>query len=386
MQRLSALINAKIFDGEQWHTDKTLLLAGQKIHALLPNDEVDRASCDLIDLTGLRLIPGLIDTQVNGGGGVLLNDSPTVKALCTIGDAHRKLGTTSFLPTLISDDLSIVDAAIKAVAQALAQQVPGVIGIHLEGPFLNSLRKGVHNAAKFKVIDEQAFELLTSLKAGKTYVTLAPECTTPEMIKRLANAGVIVSAGHTAATYEETKLALDHGLQAFTHLFNAMTPLTSREPGVVGAALEDTNSWCGIIVDNYHVASATLKVAIAAKAKGKMVLVTDAMPTVGCAEKSFTLNGETIFAKNGRCATANDSLAGSDLDMISAVKNTHQLLAIELGEAIRMASVYPAEMLGLGAELGYLKANYRANCITIDDNFQVQHSWIDGQLMQYAVN
>ncbi|BFM11166.1 N-acetylglucosamine-6-phosphate deacetylase [Simiduia litorea] len=383
MQRLTALINAVIFDGDQWHSDKALLLANEKIHALVPLGDLDKTHYDLVDLTGLKLIPGLIDTQVNGGGGALLNDEPSVATLCTIGDAHRKLGTTSFLPTLISDDLAVVAAAIKAVTNALAEKIPGVIGVHLEGPFLNSLRKGVHNAEKFKVIDEPAFALLTSLKAGKTYVTLAPECTTPAMIKRLTSAGVIVAAGHTAATYEETKLALDHGLKAFTHLFNAMTPLTSREPGVVGAALEDPNSWCGIIVDNYHVAPATLKVAIAAKTKGKIVLVTDAMPTVGAREKSFTLNGEKIFAKDGRCATTNGTLAGSDLDMMSAVRNTHELLGVELGEAIRMASTYPADMLGLASELGQLKPNFRANCITIDDNFNVHHSWIDGQLIQY---
>ncbi|MDN3639287.1 N-acetylglucosamine-6-phosphate deacetylase [Simiduia curdlanivorans] len=383
MQRLTALINATIFDGEHWHSDKALVLANDKIRALVPASGLEKANYELVDLTGLKLIPGLIDTQVNGGGGALLNDKPSVATLCTIGDAHRKLGTTSFLPTLISDDLSVVGATIKAVSEAMAKKVPGVIGVHLEGPFLNSLRKGVHNAEKFKVIDEQAFELLTSLKSGKTYVTLAPECTTPEMIKRLADAGVIVAAGHTAATYEETKLALDSGLKAFTHLFNAMTPLTSREPGVVGAALEDHHSWCGIIVDNYHVAPATLRVAIAAKAKGKMVLVTDAMPTVGASEKSFILNGEKIFAKDGRCATANDTLAGSDLDMIGAVKNTHELLGLALGEAIRMASTYPAEMLGMASELGQLKPDFRANCITIDDDFNVHHSWIDGQLVQY---
>lgn len=383
MSRLTALVNARIFDGQDWHLDKALIIDGERINGLERADKISTEHYDCIDLTGLKLIPGLIDTQVNGGGGALLNDAPTVETLCTIGDAHRKLGTTSFLPTLISDDLDVVQATIAAVDAALEQGVPGVIGVHLEGPFLNPLRKGVHNDSKFKRIDEAAFCLLTSLKRGKTYITLAPECTTPEMIKRLSDAGIIVAAGHTAATYDETCLALKSGLKAFTHLFNAMTPMTSREPGVVGAALEDNNSWCGIIVDNYHVAPATLKVAIAAKAKGKTILVTDAMPTVGAVEKVFVLNGEKIYAKNGRCATANDTLAGSDLDMISAVRNTHTLLDLPLEEAIRMASCYPAEMLGLGQELGYLKPNYRANCITIDENFAVHHSWIDGKLKHY---
>lgn len=379
---MQALCNARIFDGEHWLEHHALLLNGGRIEALLPQDQLP-AAAERLDLAGLRLAPGLIDTQVNGGGGALLNDAPSLQTLSTIGDAHRALGTTAFLPTLISDDLSVVAETLAVVRAALAKKLPGVIGVHLEGPFLNPLRKGVHDATKFRQIDEAAFALLTSLNTGKTYVTLAPECTTPAMIRRLCDAGVIVAAGHTAADYDQTRAALDAGLSAFTHLFNAMTPMTGREPGVVGAALEDRHSWCGIIVDNYHVAPASLRVALSAKPQGKLVLVTDAMPSVGAADKSFVLNGETITARDGRCATADDTLAGSDLDMIGAVKNAHQLLGVSLGEALRMASAYPAAMLGLDRQLGYLKPGYQADIIAFDDNFAIRHSWISGKRKSY---
>ncbi|UTA49202.1 N-acetylglucosamine-6-phosphate deacetylase [Simiduia sp. 21SJ11W-1] len=379
----TALINARIFDGQHWYTDRAVIFTGDTIERVAPLSEINLQDYEQVDLQGLRLVPGLIDTQVNGGGGALLNDAPSVETICTIGDAHRKLGTTSFLPTLISDDLTTVSETLRAVEQAIKAKAPGVLGVHLEGPFLNEVRKGVHNADKFKTLDEEALALLTSLPEGVTYVTLAPECTTPEMIQRLADAGVIVAAGHTAANYEQIKVALQHGLRAFTHLFNAMTPMSSREPGVVGAALEDAESWCGLIVDNYHVHPATLKAAIAAKPKGKMVLVSDAMPTVGAAEKSFVLNGERIEAVDGRCATASGTLAGSDLDMLSAVKNTHQLVGLPLDEALRMASLYPASMLRLDHKLGRLAPGYQADMIAIDDNFTLHYSWIAGAAKRY---
>jgi N-acetylglucosamine-6-phosphate deacetylase len=374
----TALVNGKVFTGEQWLTDQAVIIDGEKIIALCAAGNLPAGITAIIDLQNQRLIPGLIDTQVNGGGGVLFNDAPTVETLRVMGEAHRQFGTTGFYPTLISDDLSVVAKAIAAVEQALAEKVPGVLGIHLEGPFLNPERKGVHDASKFKIIDEAAFELLTSLKAGKTLITIAPELTTPEMIARFVKAGVVVAAGHSAANYEQTKTALAAGLSSFTHLFNAMQPLTSREPGMVGAALEDTNSWCGIIVDGYHVHPASLKVAHQAKAAGQMVLVTDAMPSVGASDKNFMLNGELIRCKNGKLSTASGTLAGSDLDMLAAVKNTVEMVGIELDEAIRMASAYPAAMMG-ESHLGAINVGHTASLILIDDKFKLVRSWINGR-------
>lgn len=375
---ISALVNGRIFTGEAWFDDHALIIDGDRIRDLMPLAALP-ADITRCDLGGRMLLPGLFDTQVNGGGGALFNDAPSVATLRTIAAAHRQYGTTALLPTLISDDLTVVEKAIAAVEQAINEKVPGIVGIHLEGPFLNPARKGVHNAEKFRTIDEAAFNLLTSLKVGKTLVTLAPELTTPEIIRRLVDAGVTVAAGHSAADYAQTRAALAAGLSSFTHLFNAMTPFTSREPGMVGAALEDAESYCGIIVDGYHVHPATLKVAVAAKTKGRMVLVTDAMPTVGAANKEFILNGEVIRSENGRCATATGTLAGSDLDMLSAVRNSVALLGLELSEAVRMASVYPAAMMGLENELGSLKPGYKANMILVDDELNLLNSWIDGQ-------
>lgn len=373
----TALINTTLFTGEEWLSQHAVIIENDKIVALCDENHLP-VNVRTIDLKGQRLIPGLIDTQVNGGGGVLFNKAPSIESIRAIGAAHRQFGTTGFYPTLISDDLEVVKKAIAAVSQAIAEKIPGVLGIHLEGPFLNPERKGVHNAEKFKTLDEDAFQLLTSLRVGKTLITIAPELTTPDMITRLANAGIVVSAGHSAATYEQTKRALAAGLSSFTHLFNAMTPLTSREPGMVGAALEDKNSWCGIIVDGYHVHHSTLTIAHTAKAKGKMVLVTDAMPSVGAIEKTFTLNNEYILYDNGRLTTTNGTLAGSDLNMLAAVKNTIEKVGIDIDEAIRMASVYPAAMMGISNTLGKIKPGYKASMIVIDENFNLLRSWIDG--------
>ena len=233
-----ALVNGRILTDAGLVEDKVVLIEGDRIRDVVARDA--RWSADREhDLGGRLLTPGFIDTQVNGGGGVLFNDDPSVESIIEIGRAHRRFGTVGFLPTLISDDLHVVSDAIHAVQAAIERGVPGVLGIHIEGPYLNAERKGVHDASKLRWLDEDALGLLTSLKGGKTLVTLAPERTTPHLIQKLTKAGVIVSAGHTNATYEQVKEALAHGLSGFTHLFNAMSQLTSREPGVVGAALDD---------------------------------------------------------------------------------------------------------------------------------------------------
>jgi len=375
---ISALINGQIFTGEQWLMQQAVIVEDEKIIALCDEQNLPPTLDRIINLQNQRLIPGLIDTQVNGGGGVLFNDAPTVETLRTIGEAHRQFGTTGFYPTLISDDLTVVESAIAAVAQAIREKVPGVLGIHLEGPFLNPERKGVHKAEKFKTIDEAAFNLLTSLKFGKTLVTIAPELTTPEMIERITKAGVVVAAGHSAANYEQTKIALAAGVTSFTHLFNAMTPFTSREPGMVGAALENSHAWCGIIVDGFHVHPSTIKVAHQAKAPGKIILVTDAMASVGAKNKNFKLYGEQIFYTDGKLTNAAGTLAGSDLDMLTAIKNTITQVGIAPDEAIRMASTYPAAMMGNSTTLGAIKPGFYASMILIDENFQLLRSWING--------
>lgn len=375
-----ALINCRVFDGLEFHTELAVLLADGKVSALLPESDIPASITDKCDLEGNILAPGLIDIQVNGGGGVMFNDAPTVETIRTMGEAHRHFGTTGFLPTLISTDLTTMKKAIGAVRQAVDEGVPGVLGIHLEGPYLNPGRRGLHDASRFSQIDEAAFELLTSLDKGCTLVTLAPECTSTDMITRLKGRGVVVFGGHSDASYEQTREALEAGLRGFTHLFNAMSPMESRSPGMVGAALEDSDSWCGLIADGQHVHPATFAVAVAAKRRGYAVLVTDAMASVGSDKKRFTFDGQEIVVADGSCRLVSGALAGSDLDMITAVRNASRFAGLNPSEALRMASSYPAHALGLDGQLGYIRAGYRANFVELDEDLNLYRSWIDGEV------
>jgi N-acetylglucosamine-6-phosphate deacetylase len=329
------------------------------------------------DLDGGILAPGFIDVQVNGGGGVLFNDDPSVEAIEAIGRAHRRFGTTGFLPTLISDEFDVIARAIEATRRAIERGVPGVLGVHVEGPFLSAERRGAHDARKFRKLDESALKLLTSLELGRTLITLAPEETTPQMIRRLVRAGAIVSAGHTNGTYAEVRAALDAGMSGFTHIFNAMSPLTTRAPGAVGAALEHQDSWCGMIVDGRHVDPVVLRIALKCKPREKFMLVTDAMPTVGAARKQFVLQGRTIKVRDGVCVAPDGTLAGSDLDMGQAVRNAVSMLGLTFAEAAAMASQHPARFLGRH-DLGVIAAGRRASLVLLDDAFNVQTTWIDG--------
>ena len=377
------IANGPIFDGESLLQDHAVILQGDTVAEVIPRQQVPASLKTDYDLQGQYLVPGFIDLQVNGGGGALFNDSPDIETLRTIGEAHRHYGTTGFLPTLISTNYTVMRRAIAAVQQAIAEAVPGVLGIHLEGPFLNSQRKGVHDAQQFCAIDEEGFDIITSLntgeKTGKTLITLAPELTSEAMIKRIAARGVIICAGHSAADYQQTRRALAAGVSGFTHLYNAMTALQSREPGMVGAALEDDKSWFGIIADGHHIHPAAFRIAVAAKRRGGALLVTDAMPSVGAGNKSFALDGETIHCVDGRCTNAAGTLAGSDLDMISAVNNAARFAGIDWLEAVRMASLYPAEALGLAHCLGRIKTGYRASFAALDAQRCITQTWIDGE-------
>ena len=338
----------------------------------------DPPSGDLIDLDGGYLVPGFIDAQVNGGGGVLFNNDTSVDAINAIGRAHRRFGTTGFLPTLISDDAAVMQRAITATRDAIEQGVPGVLGIHLEGPYLAPARKGTHDDAKFRVPDADEIAMATSLDNGISLLTLAPERVPTESIRAIVRRGGIVTAGHTAGSYDEIRAGIDAGISGFTHLYNAMTPLQGREPGAVGAALEDDACWCGVIVDGVHVHPASLRVALKAKPRGRVFLVTDAMPMVGGDDPSFDLYGETITAIDGVVRNAAGALAGSALDMASAVRNSVHLLGLPLDEACRMAAQYPAEFLGIGGTHGRIAAGYRADLVLLDGEVRVQRSWIGG--------
>ncbi len=376
----TVLRNARILAGDEFRDDLAVVIEDGRISALLPDATPQLGhAAEQVDLGGGWLLPGFIDVQVNGGGGALFNNTPDVAALRTIAQAHRRFGTTAMLPTLISDDVAVMREAIAAMREAIAQGVPGVIGIHLEGPYIAPARKGTHDASKFRVPDEEEIALAASLDNGVTLLTLAPERVPLETIRALVERGVIVAAGHTAGTYEEIREGLDAGVRGFTHLYNAMSPLQGRDPGTVGAALEDPHSWCGVIVDGVHVHPASLRVALAAKPRGKVFLVTDAMPMVGSDSPAFELYGEVITAVDGVVRNAAGSLAGSALDMATAVRNTVQLLGLPLAEASRMASTYPARFIGLGERYGHIAAGYAADFVLLDEALQVRATWIAGQ-------
>jgi N-acetylglucosamine-6-phosphate deacetylase len=374
----TALVNGRLLTGLGLVSGQTLLLSGTCIEALVDPADSRCREAVTVDLEGQLLLPGFIDVQVNGGGGVLFNDDPSPESIRAIGAAHRRFGTTGFLPTLISDDLDTIGRAIAAVQSSLDAGMPGVLGIHIEGPFLNWARRGVHDPKHLRFLDTRLLSLLCRLRAGRTVLTLAPEMTTPQMIAQLAAGGILVSAGHSDASYAETSAAIAHGLRGFTHLFNAMARLEPREPGIVGAALYDADTWCGIIVDGHHVDPIMLKLALRCKRHDRFMLVTDGMPPVGSPNSTFVLQGRTIRVVDGICRDENGTLAGTALDMAAAVRNAVSLLGLDIVAAARMASEYPAEFLGLGHELGRIAPGYRANLVLLDDELQVQKTWIEG--------
>jgi N-acetylglucosamine-6-phosphate deacetylase len=374
-----ALTGARIFDGTHMLEGRAVVIENDRIIAIAQERDLG-AGIKRRAVTGL-LAPGFIDVQVNGGGGIMFNDVRSVEGLRTIAAAHRKYGTTGLLPTFITDTRETMTEAIEAMRAALEARVPGVLGIHVEGPFINPARKGVHNAAFVRSMEEVDLDILLSLKEGRTLVTLAPERTNMEFIARLAAAGVLVCAGHTASDYATVMEAFHYGLRGFTHLYNAMPPLAGREPGPVGAALDNRDTWCGIIVDGHHVSDAALRLAIAAKGTERMMLVTDAMAVTGTDMKTFDLHGRTIYRKDGKLATEDGTLAGSDLDMASAIRNSVERLGLSLPDVLRMASLVPATFLRLNHEFGRIAPGYRADLVLLDEGLHVQDTWIGGEAL-----
>lgn len=332
-----------------------------------------------IDLDGLMLLPGFIDVQVNGGGGILFNSRQDVPTLATIAAAHARFGTTGMLPTLISDCSEVTDAGIRAVDGAIAAGVPGILGIHHEGPYLSKARRGIHPASRLVRPGNRAVQRLTALKSGKTLVTLAPEITGTDFVRDLVASGALVSLGHTEASAAEIEAALDAGASGFTHLFNAMPPLSNRSPGPVGAALLDRKAWCGMIVDGFHVDPMVLRIALACRPLDRFMLVTDAMALVGDEDGQFAFNAETITVKGGCARNPDGVLAGSALDMAGAVRNAISQLGLPLPRAVAMASSAPAAFLGLETEIGTLAPGFRASMVVADPALGIHQTWIDGK-------
>jgi len=372
-----AIVAEKVFDGAAVADNAAVIVEGPRILAVVPRDALPANMPRHALPEGACLVPGFIDLQVNGGGDVLFNDEPTPDGIRAIAAAHRRFGTTGLLPTLITDAPETMLSALAAV-EALADKEPAILGIHLEGPFLSPERPGVHAVRHIRTPSNDDLTLLTAPRRTVTVVTLAPERVPAGFIRALAAAGVRTCLGHSMASYAETQAAMAEGLSGFTHLFNAMPALGSRDPGPIAAALESESAWFGMIVDGVHVHPATLRLAL--RGRARPILVTDAMPPVGGQRMGFTLYGEDITVQDGRCTRKDGTLAGSALDMASALRNCVRLLDVPLETALRFVSTNPAEVLGLGHWLGRLAPGYRADMVALDPAaVEVLDTWVAGQ-------
>jgi N-acetylglucosamine-6-phosphate deacetylase len=379
---MRVLVGARLFTGDAMLDDHGIVIEDDRIADLVPDHALPAGAAVTRLPEGGLLAPGFIDVQANGAGGVLFNADPAEDTVSKMAAALRRFGGTGVLPTLITDDRSRMRPAAEAVIAASRKPGSGILGIHFEGPFISPQKPGVHHPSHIRKPDEEDLDFLCGLPSrlggGRVLVTLAPEEVEDSTIARLTGAGVVVSAGHSAATYERTCSAVAHGLSGFTHLFNAMPPLAGRQPGLIAAALTAPGTWCGIIVDGVHVHPASLRMALAAKGSDGFFLVTDAMPPVGTDADGFDLYGQRIFRRDGRLVTADGTLAGADIDMASAMRNSITMLGVSVEEALRMASLNPAKFLKLDDRLGRLMSGYRADLVLLDRDLSVMNTWVAG--------
>jgi N-acetylglucosamine-6-phosphate deacetylase len=367
----------RLFDGIQYHNDIIIEVSNGRIKSM----QKGTLNCD-VTLDGL-VVPGFIDLQVNGGGSILFNAEPTLRSLQNIMSTHSRYGTTAMLPTVITDDIKVMKLAAEAVCKAIEQKVLGVEGIHYEGPHISKSRKGAHSEEFIRPISELEWEIFERKDIGQILVTLAPELVSRADIKRLVSLGVIVSIGHSNATFECAHEAVKSGATGVTHLYNAMSPISAREAGVTGCALLNDSVQCGLIVDGHHVSIASSKLALKVKPTGGIFLVTDAMPPVGTKLNEFSFFDRKVTSANGKLTSSTGELAGSVLDMATAVKNCVTFLNVPEDEALRMASLYPLNFL-TKANLpvlprAMLAPSNKANFVQLDADYTVKSTWIEGQ-------
>ncbi len=375
---LHALVGPRLFTGEVFLDDHAVLIDGDRIVEILPVGALPEG-LPRETLGGGILAPGFLDLQVNGGGGVLFNATRTFAGATAIAAAHAAYGTTGLLPTFITDRPNAMVEAIGAIHAAIAARSPGVLGIHLEGPFLATARKGAHDAALIRPMTDADVELLLEAGIDNMLLTVAADNVSPRQIRRLADAGITVSIGHSDASYEAAMAAADAGARVVTHLFNAMSQLGHRAPGVVGAALDHGGLWAGLIADGHHVHPAALRIALRAKrGPGRLFLVSDAMPPAGAPGDTFELNGRIATRRGGRLTLEDGTLAGAAITMDEAVRFAVAQLAMPLAEALRMASLYPAEVMRLDGERGRLAPRYIADLVLLGDDLAVRDVWIGG--------
>lgn len=373
---MATLAATRVFTGTELLEHATVHVTDGRIAAVTPGIA---SGAEMFD--GM-LAPGLVDVQVNGGGGVLFNDAPTIETLRTIAAAHAQFGVTGLMATLISDERAKIDAAIEAVDQSIREGIPGLVGLHLEGPWLSEPRRGVHPQRFLRSLNADDMAALTRKRSFPLMVTLAPEQASPKDVAALTAAGVIVSIGHTAAAHEDVEALLNAGATGFTHLFNAMPPLEGRKPGPVGVALASTNTWAGLILDGIHVHPISARAAFAAKTAQRLMLVSDAMSTVGSPSPSMTLFGEPIEVRDGALRTPAGTLAGAHLDLSQAARNAMTMLGASAEDALRMASLTPAEFLRIGEQRGHIAVGARADFILVGPDLDVRKVWIGGEAVR----
>ncbi|CAM2774732.1 N-acetylglucosamine-6-phosphate deacetylase [Vibrio rarus] len=375
-----ALTNCTVFTGSDTLYNHAVVVNNQQISMICPEQQLD-SEMQCIDLQGANLSPGFIDLQLNGCGGVMFNDEISADTIHTMHQANLKSGCISFLPTLITSSDESMRNAIEAQRQFHQQHEHLSLGLHLEGPYLNLARKGIHTESYIRQSDNEMIDFICQHAQWVTKVTLAPEQNKPEHIRQLTNAGIVVSIGHTAATYQQARDSFKEGITFATHLFNAMTPMTGREPGVVGAVFDTNDVYAGIIVDGHHIDYANVRIAHRLK-QDKLILVTDATAPAGANMQQFNFVGKTVYVRNGKCVGKDGTLGGSALTMIEAVENCVKHVGISLDEALRMATLYPAKAIGMQHKLGRVKSGMIANLTIFDNNFNVQGTVVNGQYIQ----
>jgi N-acetylglucosamine-6-phosphate deacetylase len=372
-----AIIGSKLFNGKKFIEHKALLIDDQHIAGIVNENSIPTDFL-IKKLDGGILSPGFIDLQVNGGGGKLFNNSPDKESLNTIISAHQYFGTTSIMPTVISDSLNILQKCTDTISNEIDNN-HSLLGIHIEGPFFNVKYRGVHQKQYINTINASYLNLFETLDKFPVMLTLAPECISIKQLKHLKSLGFKILAGHTDANYDQLEEAVKYGLDGFTHLFNAMGQISAREPGVVGSAFDFDETSASIIVDLHHVHPSLINLSFKQKPKGKLFFVSDSMATINHGEPSFELYDEVVSESNGRIINSEGKLAGSSITQIDAIKNAYQKCSIPLESAISMATLYPAEYLGVSDYIGQLKKGYRADLAHFDSNFHVQNVWLAGK-------
>lgn len=368
---MKILTNCKIYDGTQILEDCSIVINNQVIHSVINNLELNEyQEYEKIDLKGRSVAPGLIDLQVNGFGGALLNDDISEQCLETIFESSKKFGATSILPTLITTSDENMLKALKLMRGVKDKYTNNILGLHLEGPYISETKRGVHNIDYVRSPCPKMIDTIIEYSDCVKVLTLAPEVCDSNTIKKLVSAGITVSMGHTNASYTEALSGVESGITMATHLYNAMSGYQGRTPGSIGAIFNSGKVYAGIIADGFHLDYSSLEVA-KKLIKDKLILVTDAAAPAGTDMKEFVFEGTTVYHKDGKLTTADGTLGGSALTMIDAVKNTVENTFIDLEEALKMASTYAAESINMGDSLGKLKAGYVANMIVFDESLNL---------------